>query len=175
MPPAKLIMTILADYMRVSMDIHPYQFYANTKTAGFAVTNFADAPLSTIRLNAADGNKFYKKHTFNVMVLESQFLNLYQGLFLMPKGHPITPPFASRDESVPELNVTQAIRRGYKAEMVTTPPPHMIVNETVVEVPMPKGEDNLLIVCLKDLEELEVMKLKNDTYDDKNGTINYIC
>ena len=157
------------------MDIHPYHFYANTKTAGFAVTNFADAPMSTIRLNAADGHKFYKMHTFNVLVLESQFLNLYQGLFLMPKGYPISPTFANRDESIPDLSAMQAIRRGFKQEMVATPPPHMLVNEVENEVPMPKGKESLMLVLLKDLESFEEMELKSDLFDIKNGSINYTC
>ena len=60
-PPARLIHSVLADYVRVSMDHMPYAFFAATKTVSYAVTNVSTAPMSTVRLNAFDGNKFYRK------------------------------------------------------------------------------------------------------------------
>ena len=169
LPPAKIILTVLSDYMRVSMDLHPYHFYSATKTVTFAATNSSDAPLSTIRLNTPNGTKYYKKHTFNIMVMESQFVNLYSGLFLMPKGYPVAPPFANRDDSIPELEITQAIRKGYNAK-TTTPPPHMLVHEVQTDVPLPRGEDTF---CLIRLDDLVPMKFDDADYDDTNGAISY--
>ena len=60
-PPARFLLTVMADYMRVSMDAQPYAFYCCTKTLAYAVTNANTAPMETVRLNAPDGCKFYKK------------------------------------------------------------------------------------------------------------------
>lgn len=59
--PAKRIQLVLNDYARVSMDYLPYAFFCTTKTSVLAVTHAAEEPVETIRLNAYDGRKFYKK------------------------------------------------------------------------------------------------------------------
>ena len=43
------------------MDAQPYAFYCSTKTLGYALTKANTIPMETIRLNATDGHKFYKK------------------------------------------------------------------------------------------------------------------
>ena len=103
------------------------------------------------------------------MVMESQFVNLYSGLFLMPKGYPVVPPFANRDDSIPELEITQAIRSGYNAK-TTTPPPHLLVHEVQNDVPLPRGENTLCIIKLADLTKVE---LDDGEYKAENGSVSY--
>ena len=67
-PPARRVQMVLNDYLRVSMDYLPYAFYSTSKTSIFAVTNAAEAPVVTVRLNAYDGYKFYKKVTYNSQI-----------------------------------------------------------------------------------------------------------
>lgn len=59
--PAKRIQLVLNEYVRVSTDFLPYAFFCLTKTSVLAVTQAAENPMSTIRLNCYDGSKFYKK------------------------------------------------------------------------------------------------------------------
>ena len=60
-PPAQGIQMLLNNYVRVSADYLPYAFYSSTKLSAYAVTNAAETPQSTVRLNADNGAKFYKK------------------------------------------------------------------------------------------------------------------
>lgn len=65
---------MLNDYVRVAQDFAPYAFYASTRMNCFAVTNAAENPQTTMRLNAENGAKFYKKVCFIIVATVKKLL-----------------------------------------------------------------------------------------------------
>ena len=77
--PAKRIQLVLNEYVRVSMDYLPYAFFCLTKTSVLAVTQAAENPMTTVRLNAYDGGKFYKKVLY-YKKMTRHMMNTYKSL-----------------------------------------------------------------------------------------------
>ena len=161
--PSKRIQLVLNEYVRVSTDFLPYAFFSLTKTSVLAVTQAAESPMTTVRLNAYDGGKFYKKVFLNIdatssgflthvtretflrfqfnfhsQILESPFTSLYFGLHAMRLNSPAQIPTALvRNGDIPEFHVTQAVNHINGLVSVMSPPPHHL-QEVLPGTPVPK-------------------------------------
>lgn len=91
------------------------------------------------------------------MVLETQYMNLYYGLFLSRHGFPVDVAVNTvRSCPVPPLKVVQAVNMASGTVSVTSPPPHLL-NKVIPGSPTPTGEATVCLVSLDDLAKKEVL------------------
>ena len=104
---------------------------------------------------------------FHIQVLESQYQNLYSGLYLANHGTPQDAALAAvRKGPVPELKVVQAMSLQNGNAAVVSPPPQILCKDNFVK-PIPKGKYICCITKLQDLSSKNMviegeMELKHD-------------
>ena len=88
--PCLVIGGILNDFMRVTQDHYPYHFYGSTKTVAYATSLANEKPVASVKLIGSDGKKNYLVFRFHLLILESQYPNVYFGLILKGYDTPIS-------------------------------------------------------------------------------------
>ena len=162
--PCRSICSILADYLRVSSDHLPYCFIEQTKSIAYATSNASDDPMTTVRLHARNGSKDMKvvsthtgsvvpcnrtkiQFTFHSLLMDTCYPNVYFGLTLLKYGHPIWDVLGHwRMGELPPFTVMQAA--GQPSGIVTTPPPHYLINYGP-SLPTPKGRSHVCLVQIR--------------------------
>ena len=94
---------------------------------------------------------------YHVLTLETQYMNLYYGLFMSKHGCPASSAVNTvRNCPVPSMKVVQAINMTVGTAAVTSPPPHLL-ERAVPSSPTPKGKALVCVVELEDLPNKEVL------------------